>query len=235
MGGSVLRLTGWQIRLKLSAWQACRGLRGAVASLLNRLFGKRRSADPVVVVSGLPRSGTSMLMGMLAAGGLPLVTDGVRRADTDNPNGYYELEQVKELDKATDRSWLGDARGKGLKVISFLLQHLPDTYDYKILFVNRSLPEVLASQKKMLQRRGEAPGEADDDEMATLFEAHLRKVETQLASRPNCDVLYVEHRETLNAPGKVADEINRFLGDRLDVEAMTQVVDEQLYRNKAEM
>ena len=173
-----------------------------------------------------------MLMGMLAAGGLPLVTDGVRSSDEDNPKGYYELEQVKELDKATDRSWLSDARDKGLKVISSLLQYLPDTYDYKILFMNLSLPEVLASQKKMLQQRGEAPGKADDGEMAKLFEAHFRKVETQLASRPNCDVLYVEHRETLNAPGKVADKINRFLGDRLNVEAMTQVVDEQLYRNR---
>lgn len=174
-----------------------------------------------------------MLMGMLAAGGLPLVTDDVRTADEDNPKGYYELEQVKQLDKSLDPSWLGDARGKGLKVISFLLQYLPDAYDYKIIFVNRSLSEVLASQRKMLERRGEEPGQTSDEEMASLFEAHLQKVGAQLATWTHCEVLYVEHRDTLNAPDKVANKINTFLGDLLNVEAMTDSVDQQLYRNRA--
>ena len=201
--------------------------------LLKRLLGEKRRTEPVVVVSGLPRSGTSMLMGMLAAGGLELVSDGVRTADEDNPRGYYELEGVKELDQAPDTSWLAEARGKGVKVISFLLQHLPDSYNYKIVFVHRSLPEVLASQKKMLERRGEEPGNVDDREMAQLFTAHLKKVESQLAQRRNCDVLYVEHRETLNAPAQIAAKINTFLGTRLDVEAMIKVVDNKLYRNRA--
>ena len=174
-----------------------------------------------------------MMMGMLAAGGLPLVTDGTRVADEDNPKGYYELARVRDLDKATDCSWLADASGKGLKVISFLLQHLPDAYDYKIIFMERSLLEILASQKKMLERRGQEPGETGDGEMAKLFEAHLQKVQFQLASQPSCDVLYVEHRETLNAPDKVAAEISTFLGHRLNVEAMAQVVDNLLYRNRA--
>ena len=174
-----------------------------------------------------------MLMGMLAAAGLPLVTDGVRTADEDNPKGYYELERVKELENTVDRSWLGDARGKGLKVISFLLQYLPDAYDYKIIFMNRGLPEVLASQRKMLVRRGQEPGDTGDEEMAKLFENHLRKIEAQLAKRSNCEVLYVEHRDTVDTPDKVAHDINSFLGNLLNEEDMAQVVDRQLYRNKA--
>ena len=174
-----------------------------------------------------------MLMGMLSAGGLELVSDGVRSADEDNPKGYYELEQVKELDKAGDTLWLAEASGKGVKIISFLLQHLPDDYRYKIIFMRRSLPEVLASQRKMLERRGESPGEADDEEMAQLFSAHLTKVERQLATRDNCEVLYVDHRDAMQSPATVASQINSFLDDRLDVDAMTTVVDQQLYRNRA--
>ena len=174
-----------------------------------------------------------MLMGMLSAGGLELVSDGIRTADEDNPKGYYELEQVKELDKAGDTSWLADASGKGVKIISFLLQHLPDDYRYKIIFMRRSLPEVLASQRKMLERRGETPGDADDEEMAQLFTAHLDKVKNQLAARSNCEVLYIDHRDAVQSPAAVASQINNFLDDRLDVDAMTRVVDQQLYRNRA--
>ncbi len=174
-----------------------------------------------------------MLMGMLAAGGLETVVDGIREADGDNPNGYHELEQVKEIDKGGDTSWLDDARGKCLKVISFLLQQLPSTHYYKIVFVRRNLQEVLASQRKMLERRGEAGGDAGDEEMATMFAAHLAKMERQLAARPNCEVLYVDHRATLATPREVATEVNRFLDRRLDVAKMAAVVDQQLYRNRA--
>ncbi len=174
-----------------------------------------------------------MLMGMIAAGGIETVVDGIREADDDNPKGYHELERVKELDKGGDAAWLDDARGKCVKVISFLLQHLPATQHYKIVFVRRNLNEVLASQRKMLERRGEAGGDANDEEMANMFAAHVSKVERQLAGRPNCEVLYVEHRAALNQPREVATEVNHFLGDRLDVEKMTAVVDKQLYRNRA--
>ena len=174
-----------------------------------------------------------MLMGMLSAGGIELMVDGVRTADVDNPKGYHELEQVKALDKPGDKAWLGAARGKALKIISFLLQHLPDTYDYKIIFMRRNLPEVLASQQKMLKRRGEGSGSVSDDEMGRMFAAHLSKIEEVLASRDNCDVLYVEHRDTVDNPSAVARAINDFLGGHLDTRAMTAVVDPQLYRNRA--
>jgi len=173
-----------------------------------------------------------MLMGMLSAGGVELMVDGVRTADEDNPKGYHELEQVKALDKPGDKTWLGAAQGKALKIISFLLPHLPDTYDYKIIFMRRSLPEVLSSQQKMLERRGESSGDVSDDEMARMFAAHLAKTESLLASRKNCDLLYVDHRDTVNKPSAVAEAINEFLGGHLDIQAMTSVVDPQLYRNR---
>ncbi len=202
-------------------------------SFLKHLWGARSAGEPIIVVSGLPRSGTSMLMRMLAAGGIKLVVDGRRTPDTDNPKGYYELERVKELDKTADKSWLADTRGKGLKVISFLLQHLPPTYDYKVIFLKRSLPEVLASQKKMLDRRGESADDTSDDDMADLFAEHLKNVETQLAARANCEVLYVEHRRTVSEPAVVAGQIGEFLGGDLDVAAMAAAVDATLYRNRA--
>ena len=174
-----------------------------------------------------------MLMRMLSAGGLDLVVDGIRTADDDNPNGYFELERVKDLDKTGDTSWLAAARGKGVKVISALLPHLPGAYDYKIVFVRRNLPEVLASQRKMLERRGEAADAVSDDDMKAHFTAHLRRIEAQLAARPHCDVLYVEHRRTVTEPAAVAEEVGAFVGGDLDVAAMAGAVDADLYRNRA--
>jgi len=173
-----------------------------------------------------------MLMGMLDAGGVPLMADGLRAPDEDNPKGYHELERVKSLDKPGDKSWVAEAQGKGLKIISFLLQHLPEDFDYKIVFLRRNLPEVLASQKKMLARRGEKVDDVSDDEMAQMFEAHVAKVERWLAQRPNFDVLYVDHRDAVDDPMQAAAAINQFLGGQLDTKAMAAVVDPQLYRNR---
>ena len=200
---------------------------------IGRLLGRRAAGAPIVVVSGLPRSGTSMLMRMLSAGGLELLVDGIRTADDDNPNGYFELERVKDLDKPGDTSWLSEARGKGVKVISALLPHLPAIYDYKILFLRRSLPEVLASQRKMLERRGEAADADGDEDLAAHFTAHLRRIEAQLAARSHCDVLYVDHRRAVADPAAVAAEVGAFVGGDLDVTAMAGAVDARLYRNRA--
>ena len=202
---------------------------------MRRLFGGGPPGvdKSVVVVSGLPRSGTSMLMGMIEAGGLETVVDGVRTADDDNPQGYHELERVKDLDKGGDTAWLAGARGKVVKIISFLLQHLPPGQHYKIVFVRRDLQEVLVSQRKMLERRGTAGGDAGDAEMEKMFEDHLRRVERLLVRRRDCEVLYVEHRRALTHPHDVAADVNRFLGGRLDADRMTGVVDDTLYRNRA--
>ena len=204
-----------------------------ILAVIRRRLGGRAGGAPIVVVSGLPRSGTSMLMRMLSAGGLDLVVDGIRTADDDNPNGYFELERVKDLDKPGDASWLAEARGKGVKVISALLPHLPADYDYKVLFLRRRLPEVLASQRRMLERRGESLDAVSDDDMTAHFTAHLRRLEAQLAARRHCDVLYVEHRRAVSEPSAVAAEVGAFVGRDLDVAAMAGAVDASLYRNRA--
>ena len=188
-------------------------------------------AAPVIVVSGLPRSGTSLMMNMLQAGGVPIVTDEQRTADDDNPKGYFELERVKQLSKG-DVAWVDGAHGKAVKVISALLEHLPPSSSYKILFMHRRLPEVLASQKKMLERRGEPMDAIPDEKMADLFERHLQKIEGWLAAQPNMSVLYVPYHELAERPAPQIEQIVPFLGVDLDVPKMLAAVDPALYRNR---
>lgn len=186
--------------------------------------------DVVTIVAGLPRSGTSMLMKMLEAGGLPALTDHVRAADVDNPKGYYEFEQVKQIEH--DTSWLESARGHVVKMVSALLRHLPGEYVYKIIFIRRAMPEILASQRKMLVRRGEPADAVDDTAMAEMFEKHLRTVDAWLMTRENVQVLYVSYNDVLTNPVVQASRINVFLGGGLDEQAMIEVVDPDLYRNR---
>lgn len=186
----------------------------------------------ITVVSGLPRSGTSMVMKLLEAGGLAPLTDEIRQADTDNPKGYYEFERVKKLE--TDQSWLPQAKGKAVKIISMLLRYLPPDYAYKVIFIRRHIPEVLASQKQMLIRRGEPADKVSDEEMARIYESHLRQTETWLSARPAFDVLYISHRDIIGNPAGSCKKINKFLGGGLDVKQMTGVVDKTLYRQRRE-
>lgn len=193
---------------------------------------KPKSPSFVTVVSGLPRSGTSMMMKALEAGGLPVLTDAQRAADEDNPKGYYEIERVKQLDKG-DTAWVAEAQGQVVKVISALLEHLPPGYQYRVVFMQRALPEVLASQKKMLQRRGEPTDRVSDEELARLFNKHLQKVETWLRAQPNFQVLYVDYNRMLADPLPHLHQVNQFLGGSLDEQRMAAVVDPALYRNRA--
>lgn len=202
-----------------------------MTSSFRRLYRRLRYGEPIIVVSGLPRSGTSMTMKMLQAGGVGLLTDSLRTADEDNPKGYFELERVKELEKETDKSYLKEARGKAIKVISFLLKDLPGANNYKVLFMNRNLDEVLASQAKMLARRGEASS-TDDDKMKELWESHLWKVRYQLAHQPHFEAIEVSYKEVIENPRGEAQRIARFIGGALDVEKMAGAVDDQLYRNR---
>lgn len=199
---------------------------------LRKLF-QGNDKKEIVVVSGLPRSGTSMMMKMLEAGGIPPLTDKIRTADKDNPKGYYEFERVKKMDKG-DTEWLPQAEGKVVKVISALLAHLPDGYHYKIIFMQRHMPEILASQRKMLVHRGEDAENMDDERMAELFAKHLRAVEQQMAQQENVDVLYVHYSDALQDPQTAAERVVEFLGKDLDVERMVSVVDPNLYRNRRE-
>jgi len=200
---------------------------------LTNILNQLKYGTPVIIVSGLPRSGTSMMMKMLSAGGLEIVSDGERGADVDNPEGYFEYERVKDLDKPKDAGWVVETRGKVLKVISFLLRHLPSTCRYKIIFMRREIDEVIASQNKMLVNRGE-PVDPDSDAVTRKdLEAHLQRVEQLFGMRSNFEVLQVAHRDVIENPLDQARIINRFLGGRLDVEKMASVVDPELYRTKA--
>lgn len=199
---------------------------------LRKLF-KSEEKKAITIVSGLPRSGTSMMMKMLEAGGVPPLTDAIRTADDDNPKGYYEFERVKKMDKG-DVAWLPEAKGKVVKVISALLKHLPTEYEYRVIFQQRHMSEILASQRKMLARRGENADKMDDGQMAALFAKHLRSVEAWLAEQPNFSTLYVHYSEVLAEPLPHAEKINAFLGGGLNVAAMATVVDPDLYRNRGE-
>jgi hypothetical protein len=199
-----------------------------------RAVRRIRYGRPIVVVSGLPRSGTSMAMKMLHAGGLEVVTDGLRTADESNPKGYFELEAVKELDKNGDTAWLRDARGKAVKIISFLLTWLPEEHDYRVVFMQRDLHEVLASQNKMLVQRAETPGTLEEDErMRQQYEKHLTKVHRFLDGRSCFSVLRVDYRSALERPREEAERINEFIGGGLDVNRMAEVGDPALYRNRS--
>ena len=191
-----------------------------------------REGEPVVVVSGLPRSGTSMVMQMLRAGGLTCATDGRRAADEDNPRGYFEVERVKQLHKGGDRSWMREYQGQAVKVISFLLRHLPGDLRYRVLLIHRDLQEVLASQRRMLQRRGEDPDAVPEAEMARTFAAHLREVEAFLDGAANFDTLQLDHGRILADPAAAARAMDEFLGGGLDQEAMAAAVDGSLHRNR---
>jgi hypothetical protein len=185
----------------------------------------------VLVVSGLPRSGTSMMMKMLAEGGLPILTDAIRAADEDNPNGYFELEQVKQLAEG-QRAWLAEADGKIVKVISALLEHLPGEHHYKILFMERQIAEILASQHKMLARRNET-STVNDAEMEAEFREHLKAVKYWLARQPNMEVLYVDYNRMMADPDAYCQKIADFISLPLDVAKMRSVPNEHLYRNRA--
>lgn len=186
--------------------------------------------EPIIIVSGLPRSGTSMLMKMLEAGGVEILTDNIRQPDGDNPKGYYEYENVKQLQK--DATWIHSMSGKAIKVISFLLYHLPLSLHYKVLFVQRDMQEILASQKKMLDRVGQPTNTVSDDVLAQKFETHLQKVQEWIKAQKNIECFYVSYNDIMKDPLPRAHEIQQFLQQPLNVEDMVSVVDPALYRNR---
>jgi hypothetical protein len=183
---------------------------------------------PVWVVSGLPRSGTSMMMRMLQAGGLPLLCDDTRPADDHNPLGYYELEAVKQTRK--DPSWVERAGGKVVKVVSPLLADLPVHHRYRLVFMRRHLDEILASQERMLERSGQPV--AGREQMKELLVAHLAEVEAWLAGAAHMEVLYVSYQRILAEPESQIARIAAFLGCPLDTAAMAAAIDPALYRQR---
>jgi uncharacterized protein YcaQ len=184
----------------------------------------------ITVVSGLPRSGTSMMMQMLAAGGMPVLTDGLRAADEDNPRGYFEYEPVKRTRRQP--AWVSRAEGLAVKIVYALLRDLPAGHDYQVIMMHRDLAETIASQREMLRRSGRTGAEVSDETLRGLFDKELREVAAWLAAQPNFRVLDVEYTECVRDPARAAARVNRFLGGTLDEASMISAVDPLLYRRR---
>ncbi len=187
--------------------------------------------DVLTIVSGLPRSGTSMMMRMVDAGGIPALTDNIRRADEDNPRGYFEYEPVKRTKE--DPSWLANAGGRVVKMVYRLLYDLPPGRDYRVVFMKRHLSEVVASQDVMLSRRGKESGGLSKDKLIGLFEQQLAEFDAWVKRQPGFQVLYISYNDTLTSPKVTVEALNKFLGGRLNTAGMLKVVEPELYRQRA--
>jgi hypothetical protein len=187
----------------------------------------------VIVVSGLPRSGTSMMMQMLEAGGVPVITDHLRAADHDNPLGYYEFELVKQL--AKDSSWLDTAAGKAVKIIYRLLYDLPRSHSYRVVFMRRKLPEIIASQQAMLRRLNQPGGSLADDQLARAYRSDLQNLDVWLSGQDNFGVIYVDYDDVVYDSRNTVADIEQFLSRKLDTDAMTKVINRSLHRQRVEI
>ncbi len=170
----------------------------------------------ITIVSGLPRSGTSMMMQILESGGMKVITDNIRKANEDNPHGYYEYERVKEI--KDDTGWLKETRGKAFKMISLLLYNLPSDENYKVIFMKRKMSEILASQSKMLERMGRSKDGISDEKMGEFFGKHLSKIIDWIEGRKYIDVLYIDYNDFLIKPDEHLKTLNRFLNYKLNEE-----------------
>jgi len=186
--------------------------------------------DYLTIVPGLPRSGTSMMMQMIDRGGIPALTDNIREADEDNPKGYYEFEPVKRT--KNDPSWVRHAQGKVVKMVHLLLLDMPTDYKYRVVFMKRNIQEVVASQNIMLERQGKSGGDLSEQKLIEMFEAQMAKVDAYMKQQPNFETLYVIYNDVLRDPAPSVRAINAFLGVDLDTDAMLNVVDPNLYRNR---
>jgi hypothetical protein len=187
-------------------------------------------SQTVTIVSGLPRSGTSMMMRMLEAGGIPVLIDNIREADDDNPRGYYEFERVKNI--KTDPAWLEEAKGRVVKMVSTLLLDLPTSYAYRVVFMRRKMEEILASQRQMLIRNRKAADSVPEEKMAALYEKHLAQIEAWIARQRHLAAIYVSYNEMLVNAREQVRRIDEFFGGGLDVDAMLAVIDRTLHRQK---
>jgi hypothetical protein len=185
----------------------------------------------ITIVSGLPRSGTSLMMQMLVAGGMTALSDGERAPNVDNPRGYLEWERIKTLPE--DPGCIAEAKGKVVKVISRLLLSLPESHEYTVIFMQRPLPEILASQDAMLRRRGAYKDDANPGAIVAAFGKHLREVYAWLEAKPHVRALEVRYHDVLNQPKAISEKLANFLGIPLDTAAMANQVDTSLYRNRS--
>lgn len=189
------------------------------------------NSSKIIIVSGLPRSGTSMMMQVLSAGGIEPLTDNIRKKDKDNPRGYYEYEPAKKTDE--DPIWVQKADGKVVKMVYSLLYDLPHDHEYQVIFMDRDINEVLSSQKKMLKRLGREGAKVGDDKLKRLFKKDLSKFKLWISGKDNFSILFVNYKEMVESSLSQCKKINSFLGDILDVDSAATVVDPNLYRNRS--
>ena len=188
--------------------------------------------DPIVVVSGVPRSGTSMMMQALAAGGISVLTDGTRVADADNVNGYFELESVKRMGRG-ESAFLVEAGARAIKVIHTLLPQLPLAFKYRVVFMMRDLDEVIRSQKRMLERKAKATVPLSESALKAVLEKQRESALAWARDQPDIELILVGHGEAIARPVETISLVNDFLGGALDVDAMAAVVDPSLRHHDA--
>lgn len=188
--------------------------------------------NTITIVSGLPRSGTSLLMQMLERGGIDPLTDGLRTADEDNRKGYYEYDKVKRL--RTDNSWVKQALGKSTKVVAQLLKYLPANYQYRVIYMQRNLDEVIASQTKMLERSNPTGSKRCPITLKNVFFKQSQDVLQWLDTQTNIEICILNYAEIIADPATAAHQLRNFLGEHLDIQAMIEAVDASLYRNRSE-
>lgn len=183
----------------------------------------------ITIVSGLPRSGTSLAMQLLVAGGLPVLTDGARRADENNPRGYFEFARVLRLG-AGDTAWQTEAEGRAVKITWPLLAAVPSTWPVRIVWMERAVEEIVASQAKMLARAGQ-PAE-DAAQLQRAFAAMREQAKRWMAARREVAVIVVNHATLLGSPATEAARLAAWTGGNLDVAAMAAAVDPALWRER---
>jgi hypothetical protein len=196
-----------------------------------KFLNDKSSKKYITIVSGLPRSGTSMMMNMLQSGGMQLMVDNTREPDEDNPKGYFEFEPVKKI-KEGDFFWLADSYGKAIKIVSPLLKYLPSDNKYKVIFMRRDIVEIIASQNRMLQRLAKDHDAKEDAKMVTKFERHLQQIEQWLLQQINIEVMNIFYSDVIQNPRHYSDKVNRFLDGKLNVQKMAQAVERSLYRQR---
>ncbi|MHB2154977.1 sulfotransferase domain-containing protein [Calditrichota bacterium GD2] len=189
----------------------------------------KKNNDLIIVVSGLPRSGTSLMMQILQAAGVPLLVDNVRQSDVNNPRGYFEYQAVKNL--KNDNQWLKYAKGKAVKIISHLLYHLPAEFQYKVIFMNRNLDEIIASQNRMLKNVGKV-SEIDDDTLKRHYAAHLFDISRWLTHQKNVQVRQINFHHLFEKPQTELAILSDFLNIAFNTEQIQQVIQPELYRTK---
>ena len=184
----------------------------------------------IVVVSGLPRSGTSLMMQILEAAGIPILTDPTREPDPSNPNGYYELDAVKGT--ARDAAWLATAPGHAVKVIHALLPHLPNPYRYKVLLMQRDVKEVVTSQNQMLEALGDDQPPLPDGRLEAIFEQQMNETRQRLDREAHFDWIEVAHAGLFHDAERELQCVQSFLGLSGDIKTLLAAIDPALYRTR---